>query len=236
MVTFLEHNAHLFGFSYGLEVTAEVAQRLTEEGPAWPANALTTTEAADFRRLSVEKRRVEWLSGRLAARSAYRRFSTREEPVGDGGEVSVLNDLNRAPFFTGRPDLRLSISHSHEYAVAVLAAYPIGVDIEKVESRPPALINYFFSDEERDLIRDKPLTRDERDTLITMLWSRKEAVSKVVQRGASLRFRSITAVSDAIVVEGCCPGGLRLLSERCGDYCIALAFEEPASPERGQRA
>jgi phosphopantetheinyl transferase len=231
MEIFLEEAARTHGFSFGVEFTSDVAHRLAEADSGYPASVLTRTELDEFRRFAVEKRRVEWLAGRLATRSAYVRFSGGAGAEGSGERLSVLNDAHRAPFLSGRPDLRLSISHSHEYAVAVIAPFPIGIDIEKIEPRPSALIDYFFSGDEMELIRRNSLRAEETDTLITMLWSRKEAVSKVVRRGASLNFRSLTAVSDRITVEGDDPRAIHLLSARCDDYCVALAVQEQLPQE-----
>jgi phosphopantetheinyl transferase len=52
---------------------------------------------------------------------------------------SVLNDGAGAPFIAEHPELTLSLSHSHDYAVAVIAHDAIGIDIEKIEPRPLAL-------------------------------------------------------------------------------------------------
>lgn len=236
MRDFLEKNAREFEFSYGIQQTASVAARLDAEGDAYAAARLTEAEAALFLSLRVQKRKIEWLAGRMAAKTAfaqYKQVESKRAPASllpgiptRTGQVSILNRPNRAPFLEGYPELRISISHSHEYAVAAVAAYDIGIDIERNEPRPRALASYFFCEEERRLLEEHSLLPDPRDGLITKLWSRKEALSKYLQWGGRMVFSQVNSLPDHVCLEGASNAGIRLVSGERGGYWISLALPE----------
>lgn len=81
---------------------------------------LTTVEKADFEKLS-DRRKVEFLAGRFAAKEAF----AKAVGTGIGKELSFLdievqsNALGKPLFSKPKsPSAHLSISHSREYAVA----------------------------------------------------------------------------------------------------------------------
>jgi holo-[acyl-carrier protein] synthase len=80
---------------------------------------LTISEKEIFDQLS-ERRKIEFLAGRFAAKEAY----SKANGTGIGKELSFLDieiksDSSGKPYFN-KPDTKahLSISHSREYAVA----------------------------------------------------------------------------------------------------------------------
>src|SRR5690349_13901444 len=102
---------------------------------------LTMSERAVLDELPIERRRADWLAGRLAAkrglRAACRRDGTTVPPY---TAIEIRNDARGAPRFTiaGRSDLdeRLDISIAHSSGTAVaavvdrLASGTVGVDVE----------------------------------------------------------------------------------------------------------
>jgi phosphopantetheinyl transferase len=221
MREFLERQSTLLGFHFGIASVPEVAARYDEEGDRYVASLLTGEEQEQFRRFRVRKRKVEWLAGRAAAKSAFARYA-RSVRTGDPSEpVSVLNDRDRAPFIQDHAEVQLSITHSHGYAVAVVAPFEIGVDLERIERRPLSLTHYFFSDEEQELASEGEGDSQARDELITRIWSRKEAVSKFLKRGGSLDFKELNVVDDEVE---CSRGRIRVLSAEKDGYCISLAM------------
>ena len=234
MKEFLEKNGRRFGFCYGIQRVAETASRLQGEPEAFVASLLTEAENAIFLRLSVKKRRLEWLSGRMASKNAFAQY-TALNGNGTAPKISVLNGPNRAPFIAEHPELSISISHSYEYAVSVIAPFGIGVDIEKIEPRPPALVDYFFCKDERDFLTGDCQLPTQKDTMITRFWSRKEALSKFLQLGGKLLFRDINTIADHVCV-GQVPRRVRLVSGNCGGYCISLALQDTKEKEHSERS
>jgi 4'-phosphopantetheinyl transferase len=85
---------------------------------------------------------------------------------------------------TGSPDVRFSVSHSHDLAlIAVTLDQPIGVDIEKVreEIDYESLARRFFSEQEHRAIMDYEGKGKPRAFFAT--WTRKEAIVKATGNG-----------------------------------------------------
>lgn len=224
MREFLNQNARAFGFFYGLQSTSELAAHLDVQGDGLAAFVLSDDEYAVFAQLPLTKRRNEWLSGRMAAKRAFAQCSAALETAPTLAEIVVLNGQSRAPFILGYPHLTLSISHSSEYAVAVIAPFSIGVDIEKIEHRPVSLMDYFFCRDEQHFIERECQVPEERDATITHLWSRKEAVAKFLRMGGALDFKRTNVLNDHVCVRGVSDARIRLVSGIRSGYSISLAL------------
>lgn len=84
---------------------------------------LSSKELAYLSIITNEKRKIEYIASRFAAKEAYTKaYVTFDEPL-NFKDVSVLKDENGAPYIesTYRPDdiLMISISHSENYAIAI---------------------------------------------------------------------------------------------------------------------
>ena len=104
-------------------------------------------------------------------------------------EIALENDAEGRPR-VGAParDLRVSIAHKGDAAVAIAAAgHDVGIDVERVEPRDRAFAEIAFSDDELRLIAPS----DDRDEWLTRLWAAKEAVGKA--RGTGLAGRPARA-------------------------------------------
>lgn len=220
MHQFLEINSQKFGFFFGIQRIADVSLNLDQKGDGYTSSILNDDEFELYQKFKIKKRKVEWLSGRIAARQAFANCAASWHDSHQFPNISVLNNQARAPYIVGHPELHLSISHSHEYAVAVIARFKIGIDIEKIEPRPDALANYFCSQEERQMLEKEPLRKDE---LLTFFWSRKEAISKFLQMGGKLNFKQISTVKDEVEVS---QEKIRVVSGMCDGYWISIAIEQ----------
>jgi phosphopantetheinyl transferase len=218
METFLEKNSKLYGFHYGVESITKVASSVEYLGKTFVSSALSEKEYAIFEKLEISKRECEWLSGRLAAKKACGNCDASLNGLARFSDISILSDEAHAPYIADYPALNVSISHSHEYAIAVVAPFDIGVDMEKIEPRPDSLAKFFCSREERSILENAP---NQKDDLMTRFWSRKEAVSKFLKLGGKLNFDGIDTVSDVIEVSRVT---IRLLSGRHEDYWISIAL------------
>ena len=121
MKKFLDSTSTRFGFAYGVQSVSAVAAALDGTEGVFAGSVLSRSELAVFEKLKVPKRAYEWLSGRIAAKKAWRRRRAGTKRKTRLPDITVLNDESRAPYVAADPKLTLSISHSNEYAVAVLA-------------------------------------------------------------------------------------------------------------------
>jgi len=175
---------------------------------------LTEAECDLLAGLRFEKRRRDWLGGRLAAKRAVRRLADlgrldwRPRSL---SEVQILPSRTREPivyssesFLPGH--VQVSISHSGQFAGAV--AYNgnqgrIGFDMERVEAADPALYQLAFRESEiREIETVLPALRP---VAALVLWTAKEAISKALGTGLSTCLQDI----ELTLPEGLLQGGMR---------------------------
>ncbi|OGR68966.1 MAG: hypothetical protein A2081_02940 [Elusimicrobia bacterium GWC2_61_19] len=133
-----------------------------------PGDALSPGEAARYSTFRMEKRRREWLAGRLAAKTLL---------AGAGGAPRAGFEIDSDSL--GRPccgAALLSISHSNGWALAALkpGSSFLGADLEKIEDRHPAWYADYFHPSELKTPDPSEGTR---------LWAIKEALLKALGLG-----------------------------------------------------
>ena len=156
-------------------------------GESWLTPAERPVEAG----LRVAKRRDDWRLGRWVAKSAVRRcLSAAGEPppverigiiAADDGAPEVVLPERSAP--------ALSLSHSAGVGFAVAAtalggAGPrpsLGCDLERIEERSAAFVRDYLTQSERDAVAEA--APELRATCVTLAWSGKEAVLKLLRSG-----------------------------------------------------
>jgi len=214
---------------------------------------LTPAERDSMSKLCVEKRRRDWLGGRLAAKRAVIRL-TRSGAFGwhptSLQDVEVLPSPTREPIVysseTGLPvPVQVSLSHSGQCAAAVASRsdhWRIGLDLERAGATDPALYHLAFRDSEtREIERVPPRLRP---VAVLVLWTAKEAISKALGTGLSVCLQDIEL---ALPVGFLCEdspsrrftGHLRdrgphftVLTCCKGDYIVSLAWTAPLQDGR----
>jgi 4'-phosphopantetheinyl transferase len=160
-----------------------------------PPGFLSASERETFAGLRFPKRRREWLLGRWTAKQLLRRSQATYRALPPSA-ISVANDLDGAPYLSiekeGRLELSLSISHRDDRAFCALSpSLPpiIGADMERIEPRDPAFVQDFFTANEAERVWACPSPA--RDTLVTVLWSAKEATLKALRHGLRVDTRRV---------------------------------------------
>ena len=147
---------------------------------------LSGAECAFYKTLKLPKRKAEWLGGRLALKRLLAAHT--------GGNLTDFTIL--APGGVGKPvitagkktlQIPFSLTHSNGFAVAALSpdARFIGIDLEVVAPRITAWKNDFFHPAE--------LTRED-DVFLTLLWTQKEALVKLLGSGLTINSRDVCVV------------------------------------------
>ncbi|MDT8997726.1 4'-phosphopantetheinyl transferase superfamily protein [Paucibacter sp. APW11] len=161
---------------------ADVAAALPTQGQPLVAllEQLSDAERQCLARFPLRKRRIEWLAGRLAAKTALQR-SSAALPRPDQAEVRQAQD--RRPSFA---HTHLSISHSRREALAAVAAQAVGVDTETYDAMRADSLQLLIRDDESqalatDLGCDLQAAR-------TLAWCIKEALFKAAGQGAFASF------------------------------------------------
>ncbi len=174
---------------------------------------LSLQEMAILETFRNEKRVVEWVAGRIAAKRAFSLFTAAQKS--ELSTPQILRKSSGAPYIEGYSSLSISISHSGECAVAVVSSCPLGIDLELLEERPQPFLKCYFSTEEQ-----KWITSSTEITKATnILWTRKEAASKLYEKGGHLSFKKIPTLLKEAEKEN-----LSYYSDTTTDYAISLAF------------
>lgn len=167
-----------------------------------PAGLLTAAEQQAYAGLKFAKRRQEWLLGRWTAKQLLRQVIWQET-----GQALALDSLGVVANGRGAPCLQvsgvaallpeagyqLSISHAHGRAFCAVVAGrygPLGADIEWIAPRPAGFAADYFTTDELALLEEAPAGMY--DTLVTAVWSGKEAAMKVAQVGLRVDTRTVS--------------------------------------------
>lgn len=171
-------------------------------------------EQARFATLKTEKRRQDWLLGRLTAKQLIREVVRKQMgegvpltalEVGNGerGEPIVNCELSIVYCQGTASNLQslisLSISHSHGHAFCALVErpdWPLGADMERIEARSEAFVADYFTEEERQLAAE--LIGERRDVWATAVWSAKESVLKALRLGLTVDTRWVTCLIEPV--------------------------------------
>ncbi len=134
--------------------------------------------------LNFPRRRHSYLAGRYVAKHAVAGFIDAYVPF---HEIEISHGLLGQPVVTaaGRPNIQVSISHCDDAASALAfpESVPLGIDVELIcTSRLDVLYNQ-LTDRERDVWNRLPFAPE---ASLTMLWSGKEALSKVLRTGLTM--------------------------------------------------
>ncbi|SHI60464.1 4'-phosphopantetheinyl transferase superfamily protein [Hymenobacter daecheongensis DSM 21074] len=115
-----------------------------------------------------ENRTLQWLAGRALAHTVLRELTP--------APTLLRNDANGCPFFEQLPDFAVSLSHSGEWAAAVVARRGrVGTDVELIRAKAQMLAPRFLSETERaDAGADEAKN--------SLYWSAKETLYKLHSR------------------------------------------------------
>ena len=96
-------------------------------------NILSKSELERVRKFSSQKRKNEFILGRILLRAYLSKKLRKEEKdininVAKNGAILILETLNNKQLFA-------SISHSNDYVVVAIDYFPLGIDIEFKKER-----------------------------------------------------------------------------------------------------
>lgn len=180
--------------------------------------SLTLAERSRLAALRVEKRRADFLLGRLTAK-AVATAALREGAPGDWppSAVEILAEPGGAPYARLAPEaaaaagfspgerlpICVTISHAEGHALCAAAwrgppAAPpllsLGIDLGWVEPRSPALQATFFTDPEQAWIHAAPAGLA--DLRANLVWCAKEAALKALGLGLTVDTRALTCLPE----------------------------------------
>ena len=144
--------------------------------------------------LRIEKRRSEWLAGRMAIKrllqAGHAELANRKLC-----EIQILKVENGAPCLLIDHDFRLnasiSLSHSNKYVFCAYADEKdlLGVDLELIANRSVDFIQDFFTVDEIQQLNLYPQV--DQPLLANLIWSAKESILKALSLGLTVDTRRI---------------------------------------------
>lgn len=182
---------------------------------------LDSVERERMRAFSHPDRRISFALGRIAARLALaKRIGCKPEDVG------IVIGKDRAPRVSDSP-FRVSIAHTGRgeevFGAAAVSTGPVGIDLERVVKRNPALRERILQPSELEFLNDRP---GESDVLV-LLWSLKEAVLKGLRTGLRRPVRDIriTHLDNGHAAADAGDSGVwNLAYERLDDVWVSVAW------------
>ncbi len=159
-------------------------------GEGW----LSAREREVLAGLRSRRRAGEWRLGRWTAKQALCSWSGCAT-----ADVEIVSAESGAPqaLIAGRPaPVALSLAHRGGRALAVLAdqGTAVGCDLEAIEPRSGAFVRTWFAAPERAAVQAE--ARAERAELANLIWTAKEAATKL--RGEGLRLDPRQAVVEVV--------------------------------------
>ncbi|MBF0548289.1 MAG: SDR family NAD(P)-dependent oxidoreductase [Candidatus Riflebacteria bacterium] len=146
---------------------------------------LTKEEDALFKQLEYDKRRIEWLAGRIASKILIRNFVFQKVAYEIPFSFFSISSEGETPKIQISPEvsdeirallsgLNVSISHAAELGASVIFPGKVGLDVEGMRKLASSDLPLFLTSEE---LQEAPQGEE------IAFWTAKEAVSKVLGLG-----------------------------------------------------
>ena len=142
-------------------------------------NILSKSELERVRKFSSQKRKNEFILGRILLRTYLSEKLRKEEKdininVAKNGAILILETLNNKQIFA-------SISHSNDYVVVAIDYFPIGIDIELKKDRKNflRLSETAFNDKSLIFKIKNQTDNNKIKDLFYNAWTKKEALYKL---------------------------------------------------------
>lgn len=150
-------------------------------------NMLHSDELTYYNNLEFNKRKTSYLLGRIAAKNAVSQMVEKDISC---SSFSVKFGVFQFPIVKNlqHQNIQVSISHCNDLGVALAfpEEHPLGIDIERVNDDKICTIDTMLADKEKEIVKSMFVKISEG---YTMLWTIKEALSKVLRTGMTTSFR-----------------------------------------------
>jgi 4'-phosphopantetheinyl transferase len=152
------------------------------------------------------------------------------------GNLVLEDESGEAPRLAGNVwQLHFNVSHSYDWAALAVADFPIGIDIERVDTGQDwdGIADIMFHPEEREQFRQAH--PDQRTFGFFATWTRKEAYLKAIGAGLRLDPPSFSTASPDGAVATTLPttpeGWFTISVDSPAGYALALAVPGPEFAE-----
>lgn len=144
-----------------------------DQAEAW-RSLLSEEEQTRYEGFPVEKRKREFLLGRVALRTLLR--DQLSEPPGSFRVCVTDEGALELPDHS----LHVSLTHAEDRAVAAVSERRVGVDLERIAERDSEVERFLLHPDEQSLLDTLPMNRD---AAFILCWTLKEATLKAMGTG-----------------------------------------------------
>ncbi|MFE9274853.1 4'-phosphopantetheinyl transferase family protein [Paenibacillus glucanolyticus] len=136
-----------------------------------------------YRSLHFERRIRSYLAGRYAAKKAIALYTNED----DLRRILIARGIFNQPLVVHSQNAQVSITHSGHLAAAVAFSekFLMGIDIEQICESNREVLQDQATARELSLIQSLAYSAD---SMLTLVWTAKEALSKVLKTGLSTPF------------------------------------------------
>ena len=137
---------------------------------------LGTSELDRYHSFGSEKRRHQYVIGRIAAKNAIMKLIDVKDPT----QINISNAKDGHPVME---NIEISITHSNNYAAAIAYSTEstFGIDIERINEQRIKTLSYISLENEQI---------KQNSTQLTIAWCMKESLSKALLCGFSQPFET----------------------------------------------
>ncbi len=180
----------------------EVSQLLNEDSHnSTIKNFLSSEELTKLHTFEMQKRKKEWLAGRICAKKAATRFLLlQKNGTVQRNQIVIKNDSSGRPYICWPDSYKLkkqcdiSISHSSRFAMALIAETACGIDVQQPKQTLHRVKERFCLTEEETLLK-KHLEKEDELHSLALLWTAKEAIRKASSLNFVPEFRQLKLIS-----------------------------------------
>ena len=205
---------------------------------------LHPNEIVRARNYRLNKRRAEFLTGRIATKIALKNFWTSQglklpAPL---CHIEIINDANGRPIVSPDclkdvPAPEISISHGGEYAASLVAQSPCGIDVQQQRKNLLRVREKYCSPVELQVLAEllpgtTPISR------LLLLWTAKEAAKKALSYRRMPGFLELELMPSAQILPKChsftlavrvrdnahLPDFVKVLATTFADYGLAICI------------
>ncbi len=178
---------------------------------------------------TYKKRYREWIGGRICSKQSLLAYFEQQHISSNIPEhhcYRICSEKSGRPYFSGlnntiskSPDL--SISHSKNYAAALVSAVHCGIDIQYSADNLPRVQDRFSIKNELLLLKQK-LSHLSTLQHLTLLWAGKEAVKKMLSHEGMPGFQELTL--NAVSVYDSSTASLHFTKDNGNTYAAVVGI------------
>ncbi|UPK72544.1 4'-phosphopantetheinyl transferase family protein [Chitinophaga filiformis] len=222
-----EHSIHTAGFCILHTALEQLMQQL---------HLLHPEERSYYETLKFDKRRESYLLGRISAKKAIGALSSFE----DLGKIAIEAGVFQFPVvkYAVTHNLQVCITHCDGLGIALSypEVHPLGIDLERADKAGTGAIREQLTARELALADTLPLPAD---VAFTMLWTMKEALSKILRTGLTmdlklLEIRSLEKEGDVYTGHFSHLIQYKAISCHAGAHVCSVVVPGKTSPDLAQ--